>query len=64
MSKMPALQHESGISSIVLLLSRFGRADLGRMTHLAVDPQLLHQLQEPLHRTGGFDPHTSRSGNQ
>ncbi len=28
---------------------------------LAVDPQLFHQLQGPVHRTGGFDPHTSRS---
>jgi hypothetical protein len=55
------LQHERGVSSVVLLFPRFGRADLRRMAHLTVDPQLFHQLQEPVHRTGGFDPHTSRS---
>ncbi len=55
-------RYQTGISSIVLLLPWFGRADLRRMTHLAVDSQFLHQIQKPPHRTGGFDPHADRRG--
>ena len=45
------LHHERGISSIALLFPRFGRANLRLMAHLAINPQLFHQPQEPPHRT-------------
>ena len=32
------------------------------MTNLAFDPQLFHQLQKPVHRSGSFDPRQNLAG--
>src|SRR5271169_4398524 len=44
----------------MLLFSWLGRSNLCRMTHQTFDPQFFHEVQEPLHRSGGFDSHTHR----
>jgi hypothetical protein len=54
-------QQQSRIPPIVLLFACFGSADFRRMTDSAFDAQLFHQLQEPLHRAGRFDPHQNRA---
>src|SRR6202158_4782850 len=41
----------------MLLLSRFLRSDLRRMSYPTLDTHLFQQFQEPLHRAGGFDSH-------
>jgi hypothetical protein len=46
----------------MLLFARLGGADLRRMTHLAVDPQVFHQFQKPVHRPGSFHPHQNLAG--
>jgi hypothetical protein len=48
--------------SIVLLFAWFGCTNLGRMTDLACDPQLVQQFQKPVHRSGGCDPHQNLAG--
>ncbi len=50
-------QQQERVPPIVLLLACLGLADFLGMTHAAFDPQLFHQLQKPVHRSGGFDPH-------
>jgi hypothetical protein len=45
----------------MFLFSWFGRSNLGRMTHQTLDSQFFHEVQKPLHRSGGFDAHTNRS---
>ena len=40
----------------MLLLPCLRLADFLGMAHAAFDPQLFHQLQEPLHRAGRFNP--------
>src|ERR1700677_2012641 len=32
------------------------------MSHQTFDPQFFHEVHEPLHRSGSFDPHTHRPG--
>jgi hypothetical protein len=49
------LQQQACVPPIVLLLPRFLRSDLRRMSYPTLDAQLVQQLQEPLHRAGGFD---------
>src|SRR5271167_3110968 len=44
----------------MFLLSWLGRSNLCRMSHQAFDSQFFHEVHEPLHRSGGFDPHTHR----
>src|SRR5277367_4075859 len=39
-----------------------GVRPLESSTYLTVDPQLLHQVQKPLHRSGCFDTYTYRTG--
>src|ERR1700693_5619264 len=41
----------------MLLLPCPRLADLRRMTDSTFHPQFFHQLQKPLHRSRGFDPH-------
>jgi len=50
-------QNQVGISPIMFLLPRLRRSNLCRITNLAFDSQFFHQVHEPLHRAGGFDPH-------
>src|SRR3984893_927399 len=45
----------------MFLLPRLGRPNLRWVTDLAFDSQLFHQVQKPLHRSSGFDPHTHRA---
>jgi hypothetical protein len=47
------LQQQACIPPIMLLLPRFLRSDLRRMSHPTLDAQLFQQFQEPLHRPGG-----------
>jgi hypothetical protein len=44
------------IPPIMLLLPCLRLADFLGMAHAAFDPRLFHQLQEPLHRAGRFNP--------
>src|ERR1700722_3381691 len=44
----------------MLLFSWLSRSNLCRMTHKTFDPQFFHQIQEPLHRSGGFKSPTHR----
>ena len=53
-------EQQGRVASIVFLPSRSDRANFRRMTHMAGDPELLHQAPEPPHRSGGFDPHDHR----
>src|SRR5271156_5008512 len=46
----------------MLLFSWLGRSNLRWMTHQTFDPQFFHEVHEPLHRSGRFDPHTHRPG--
>ena len=39
----------------MFLLARLCRSNRGRMADSAFDPQLLHQVHKPLHRSSGFD---------
>src|SRR5215472_9903055 len=41
----------------MFLFSWFGRSYLCRMPHQAFDCEFFHEVHEPLHRSGGFDPH-------
>jgi hypothetical protein len=45
----------------MFLLPRFGRSNLRRVTDLAIDSQLFHQVQKPGHRPGRFDSYMHRS---
>src|SRR5271169_6386959 len=44
----------------MFLFPWFGRSNLRRMADLAIDPQLLHQAQKPLHRSRCFNSYTHR----
>ena len=55
------LQEQVRVPPIVLLLAWLGRTDHRWMTHSAFNLQLLHELQKPLHRSGGFDPYQDRT---
>src|SRR5271170_1024164 len=44
----------------MLLFSWLGRSNLRWMTHQTFDPEFFHEVQEPLHRSGSFDPHSHR----
>jgi hypothetical protein len=46
----------------MLLSAGFGGSNRRWMTNLTVDPQLFHQLQKPLHRSGRFDAYSYRTG--
>src|SRR5580700_9381887 len=45
----------------MFLFSWFGCSNLCWMTHQTFDPEFFHEVQKPLHRSGGFDPYTHRS---
>ena len=55
------MHQQPSIASIILLLARLVGADLCRVSHPALHAQLFHQLQEPLRRTTGFNPHPHRT---
>jgi hypothetical protein len=55
------MHQQPSIASIILLLARFIGTDLRRVSHPTFDSQLFHQLQEPLRRTTGFNPHPHRT---
>src|SRR5271168_2877913 len=44
----------------MFLFPWFGRSNLRRMADLAIDPQLFHQAQKPLHRSRCFNSYTHR----
>src|ERR1700722_16032483 len=46
----------------MFLFSWFGCSNLCWMTHQTFDPEFFHEVQEPLHRSSGFDSHSHRSG--
>jgi hypothetical protein len=55
------MHQQQRVSPIMLLLARFACPDLRRMPDHALHAHFLHQLQKPLHRTGGFDAHPHRT---
>jgi hypothetical protein len=55
-------QQQACVPSIVLLFACLGLADLRWVTHSAFDPQLFHQPQKSLHRSGSLDPDQDLAG--
>jgi hypothetical protein len=51
------LQQQMRVAPIVLLATRLGVPNGGRMPDAAGHLQLLHQPQKPAHGARGFDPH-------
>jgi hypothetical protein len=45
----------------MFLFAGFRRANLGWMADPAFNPQFVHQVQKPMHRSGGFDAHQHRA---
>jgi len=52
-------------ASVMFLFAGFRRANLGAnlgwMGDPAFNPQFVHQVQKPMHRSGGFDAHQHRA---
>jgi hypothetical protein len=55
------LQDQLGVAAIMLLLARFGSANLCGVPDLAVDPHFFQQIQKPLHGSNRFDAHQHRT---
>jgi hypothetical protein len=55
------LQNQLRVAPIMFLLPWFRRSNRRGMADLAFDSQLLHQVQKPMHRSGGFDTYKHRA---
>lgn len=54
------IQNHFRIAPIMLLFAGLCGTNLGRVTHPTLNAYLFQQLQEPLHRAGGFNAHHHR----
>jgi len=58
----PFLDQFAAVKTLQLRISTCGvGANLCWMPDLTFDPQLFHQVQKPVHRSSGFNPHTHRA---